>query len=344
MGSKDHDTSYNTGNDTSGRQINFGFREHQCCKLLNGSEGASIQELKKALQEECSRCRYIPACVDWALSHSLMGNNRVTVKTIYGGNLAMLNGDDTSNVVRLQCWKWGEAVNLNEYDVDPGYGNQYYRPSNARCRVLPSKTSSRSTIRFIQEQLSNCESSHGKCSNDGSVESACGLENIRFLCVLNNNIRLVSRVTPSRYACLSHCWGNDRHVTRTTRACVGVFTSSGVSLESLPKTFRDAIRICRKLGIDHIWIDSLCIIQDDISDWQEQAALMADVFKNAYLTIAASKSKDSREGCFSKVGQASRGQLLPGYDETFVRCIPISSLLHCRIPKKNALRPSGIVW
>lgn len=67
---------------------------------------------------------------------------------------------------------------------------------------------------------------------------------------------------------------------------------------SLPKTFRDAIRIAQKLQIPYLWIDCMCIIQNDDKDWQQEAASMADIYRNAYLTFAAASSSDSNGGCF----------------------------------------------
>ena len=54
----------------------------------------------------------------------------------------------------------------------------------------------------------------------------------------------------------------------------------------------------RELGIKYIWIDSLCIIQDDIDDWDKQSALMKDVYGHSYLTIAATASKNGSGGLF----------------------------------------------
>ncbi|PVH93058.1 heterokaryon incompatibility, partial [Periconia macrospinosa] len=50
---------------------------------------------------------------------------------------------------------------------------------------------------------------------------------------------------------------------------------------SLPRTFQDAIGLARKLGILFLWIDSLCIVQDDKRDWEEQSADMANIYQNA---------------------------------------------------------------
>lgn len=66
----------------------------------------------------------------------------------------------------------------------------------------------------------------------------------------------------------------------------------------LSETFQDAITLTRQLRVQYIWIDSLCIVQDDRYDWETESATMAAVFQNAYLTIAASLAADS-SGCFS---------------------------------------------
>ncbi|KXJ84723.1 hypothetical protein Micbo1qcDRAFT_110726, partial [Microdochium bolleyi] len=54
--------------------------------------------------------------------------------------------------------------------------------------------------------------------------------------------------------------------------------------------------VCASLGFDHIWIDSLCILQDSEKDWEEQSAVMADVYKFAWLNIAALWTTSDYEG------------------------------------------------
>jgi hypothetical protein len=59
------------------------------------------------------------------------------------------------------------------------------------------------------------------------------------------------------------------------------------------------VEICRRLDLQYIWIDSLCIIQDSDEDWAEESINMAKIYANAFLTIAATKSKDGTGGCYS---------------------------------------------
>ena len=95
---------------------------------------------------------------------------------------------------------------------------------------------------------------------------------------------------------LSHCWGTSRRLMATKETLKDL--QGGVAVSSLPETFRDAIVITRRLGIRYLWIDYLCIIQDDPQDWEREASKMADVYRNSYLTISAAASADSSSGCF----------------------------------------------
>ncbi len=98
------------------------------------------------------------------------------------------------------------------------------------------------------------------------------------------------------YIALSHSWGQTRHITTTTENLERHKVS--IPYEDLPRTFQDAVVLARNLGISYIWIDSLCIIQDDIQDWKNEAAKMADVYRNAYCTVAATGSSGDQEGIF----------------------------------------------
>jgi hypothetical protein len=73
----------------------------------------------------------------------------------------------------------------------------------------------------------------------------------------------------------------------------------GIPWSALSKTFQDAATLTSRLGYRYLWIDSLCIVQDDQDDWEVQASQMSHIFSNAQLTIAASRSSEGSGGCFS---------------------------------------------
>lgn len=107
----------------------------------------------------------------------------------------------------------------------------------------------------------------------------------------------VNQETPvSPYATLSHCWGV--HVPFRLLSSNISFLVKGIPVSSLLRTFQDAPVATRRLDLRYLWIDSLCIIQDSISDWQEQSACMAQVYVNSYCNIAAACATDGTQGCF----------------------------------------------
>jgi len=65
------------------------------------------------------------------------------------------------------------------------------------------------------------------------------------------------------YACLSHCWGSKGPAIKLT-AETARGLRDGLKTSGLPKTFRDAVEVCRHLGICYIWIDALCEILHDL--------------------------------------------------------------------------------
>jgi hypothetical protein len=89
------------------------------------------------------------------------------------------------------------------------------------------------------------------------------------------------------YAALSYRWG--RCIGMTTRKTLPSF-KKGISAESMPIVFREAAIICRKLDLNFLWIDSLCIVQDDEDDWRTEAANMAEIYENANIVLSISAS------------------------------------------------------
>jgi hypothetical protein len=99
------------------------------------------------------------------------------------------------------------------------------------------------------------------------------------------------------YVTLSHCWGSSSGYVKTTLDSLASHTSQ-IKLDLLPPTFKDAIKVVRELGVQYLWIDSLCIVQNDPKDWEKEAALMGWYYKNALVTISAAHGTNSEAGLF----------------------------------------------
>ncbi|KAI1418475.1 HET-domain-containing protein [Hypoxylon sp. FL1857] len=88
------------------------------------------------------------------------------------------------------------------------------------------------------------------------------------------------------YVALSYCWGKASFL-KTLKSNIESL-QQGFDPKTLPQSVKDAVHISQKLGLKYIWVDALCIIQDDKTDWEEQSAKMCSIYEQAYLTIAAS--------------------------------------------------------
>lgn len=96
---------------------------------------------------------------------------------------------------------------------------------------------------------------------------------------------------------LSHCWG-DGVPLRLLYENYNRFLA-GIETSEIPKTFRDAIDATRRLNIQYLWVDSLCIIQDSRQDWLHESAKMHHIYQNSYLNLMAAASSNSHGGLYS---------------------------------------------
>jgi hypothetical protein len=102
------------------------------------------------------------------------------------------------------------------------------------------------------------------------------------------------------YLTLSYCWGGvpmDAPWKLTTTNLEQFMVS--IPIEALPLTLREAVLLTRRLGERYIWIDSLCIIQNDRSDWVRQSSSMSRIYSGSLCTLSAA-SDHSNGGLFAE--------------------------------------------
>ncbi|KAF0321097.1 hypothetical protein GQ607_011704, partial [Colletotrichum asianum] len=100
---------------------------------------------------------------------------------------------------------------------------------------------------------------------------------------------------PYEYATLSHVWGGT-NTPSTTKDNLDDRIHNGIKTSELPATFRDAITVTDALGYRFLWIDSLCIVQDDKTDWEHECPRMASIYQGSVVTLAGPTAKDSHAG------------------------------------------------
>jgi hypothetical protein len=163
-----------------------------------------------------------------------------------------------------------------------------------------NKTGAVSNLKLAQEWLRTCLENHEDCAKK---DTTIGLPS-RLIDIgqssTNDQLRLYMNDMPPgiQYATLSHCWGTI-DIVKLTRQNIQEFQDK-IDFEKLTKTFQQTIQVIRYLGLRYLWIDCLCIIQDDKDDWAKESGLMASVYGGSALNIAATGARNGSEGLLSR--------------------------------------------
>lgn len=176
-------------------------------------------------------------------------------------------------------------------------------------------TRSEASLHWMQSWIMKCTTEHEHCNKSEPQTLPdrvldLGLSEDSTIKLLDTQNQL------GYYACLSHRWGPIQPL-RTLKENKESF-ESGIPIEALPKTFQEAVSICRRLSLRYLWIDTLCIVQDSNEDKQRQLPKMASVFENCLLTIAATKASGHQEGLHTEEDE----------EPVYLECIPASELGH----------------
>ncbi|KAL7893133.1 heterokaryon incompatibility domain-containing protein, partial [Trichoderma sp. TUCIM 5745] len=212
-------------------------------------------------------------------------------------------------------FSWNVAIPWMDGDPTPGVThmepcdaeNYYCLAASIESFVAGSQSldydspapNTRDALAMCKIWFQNCRDAHKTCGLPQVFSDEASPTAARLIAVSNGDARLClpEELSPnSPYAALSHRWGFLNFMT-LKKDNIDTFRKQ-IPAEALTKTFRDAIDICRYLDIPYLWIDSLCIIQDSAEDWAQQSALMAQIYGQCDLNIAATSAEDGTVGCF----------------------------------------------
>ncbi|KAH7232238.1 heterokaryon incompatibility protein-domain-containing protein [Fusarium redolens] len=98
------------------------------------------------------------------------------------------------------------------------------------------------------------------------------------------------------YAALSYCWGDAGQNRFKTEKDTLAMRKQGFDFMQLPKTLQDAVKVARALGLDYLWVDVLCIIQDCEKDKNKEISKMWQIYQNATIVISGATASHSDQG------------------------------------------------
>ncbi|EXL98745.1 heterokaryon incompatibility protein-domain-containing protein [Fusarium oxysporum II5] len=176
------------------------------------------------------------------------------------------------------------------------------------------------SLRQVEAWLSSCEAGHEYCLSRGSspgkyfptrVIDVDRVEDGTVYLRERSEVKTgflsegheaegLSRGYPA-YWTLSHRWGDPELIQQLSQSTENELRF-GMGVSDLSPTFRGACLLVRRMGYEYIWIDSLCIFQDSLSEWQQEAKAMVDVYRYSFCNISAigASSNPSSVGLFSR--------------------------------------------
>ncbi|KAK6193778.1 PtdIns(3,5)P(2) sythesis regulation factor [Pestalotiopsis sp. IQ-011] len=192
-------------------------------------------------------------------------------------------------------WDLPELV-LDISSSSPGFKMEEFRIGHY---LTDPDLGSRSNFSIAREWLRSCRQDHQGCRFDCTPPLPTRVIDVGFDDDFRDARLLCSKGMEAEYMALSHCWGGPISPLLTDDTLEQFQESLPVT--ELSANFKDAIIITRQLGIQYLWIDSLCIIQSSRRDWEIESKRMGHVYGNATVTLSAMASQGSKGGILKNI-------------------------------------------
>ena len=167
----------------------------------------------------------------------------------------------------------------------------------------------------LRSPISRCRWTHPDCGNDPRRSFP---KDFRLIDVDDRRVVRYRTDEVPPYFALSYTWGqnpDDNYLAiSSTIPRFESLGSLGNEASELPKVIEDAIKVCHSLDMRYLWVDRLCIVQDDAVHKLQQINAMDTIFGAAQLVIVAASARNMNEG-LAGVSQERREQPMLELDD-----------------------------
>jgi hypothetical protein len=167
-------------------------------------------------------------------------------------------------------------------------------------KYLSKRLTEKVNFDTIREWLKECNDTHGPECRPARVSCAIpdlypGLNELRLIDVVNQKV--IETSTICDYITLSYIWGNADQVLLTKESKSWLMQPGALAETTpLPATIRDAMVVVLELGLQYLWIDSLCLLQDDTNDLNTGLNVMDLIYEQSVFTIIAADGQNAKSG------------------------------------------------
>lgn len=243
------------------------------------------------VQELSQRCKFF----SWTLK-LLSDIPLYTTDTLI---LSMLTDSEDLECLNID-WRDANNQRLSEDDIALYIFSEKDNPAAQYIQSRPIEPSPARSIRrgSCLERYKSCLN-HKECkiAMERNKNNAAPARLLDLRASSQVHLYMVPQEECPLYAALSYCWGRSQQQedAKTTTANVQD-RKGGIDLCQLPQSIRDAIEVTRSLELSYLWVDALCIVQDDSQDVASEISKMGSIYGGATITISAASANDSTEG------------------------------------------------
>lgn len=149
-------------------------------------------------------------------------------------------------------------------------------------------------VPLIKSWVIACEQEHPSASK---FEPGRHLQGFKLIDI--ENLRVVEAPEPARFIALSYTWkdpAHDKGLQLLQGNAARLQQIGSLELSNLSDVIADAIKLCSDLGERYLWVDRLCITQDDPRSKHAQIKAMDQIYGAATFTLVAAVSESSISG------------------------------------------------
>lgn len=283
-------------------------------KVLNFKH-INFVHVKKGVESGCPLCETIFNQLD--RNHSSFEDDPDEDLTCFANMYPGRGGEfDVESISPIHVWnanrpstKWANKLYEKSWHYGCVVEDQDPASDFNTTRPIVTNPASEESFKLMRSWLAECRHGHDQCHHFQTQ-----FRPFRLVEILGTSddihIRL-SEDSPAflvEYTTLSYCWGGVQPGQTTTANLER--RKSGIDMGQLSATVRDAIRATHRLHISYIWVDSLCIIQDDGDDKAQQIALMPKIYQNSSLTVSTTRALYADEGFLHRRKPTDRPDLV----------------------------------
>ncbi|KAF2867399.1 heterokaryon incompatibility protein-domain-containing protein, partial [Massariosphaeria phaeospora] len=207
-----------------------------------------------------------------------------------------LTYDSMYNYLRVDSvrgWRFAWDIPWGVYTTEDDPASQL-----VTARAVLQDLQSPETFAVARQWLTECLENHADCPAHTVVSLPTRLVRVSKLGEPESARLCHTPGQTGHYCALSYCWGADQPFSTTEKSYEAYLEA--LPYNDLPRTIRDALHVTRSLGMQYIWIDSLCIIQKHPEDVPRELAKMLSIYVNAQFTISAAGATTCNEGFLAR--------------------------------------------